>query len=274
MRLSEIAVVEGDLAAARAVLTDARRNQLVPIEGGSTRSGIDLHEASLLLEPARSTGRSGTSSGTETTSSAASIPATSPGCGRCASGRRPAAATWTRPARPWPATCRSRPGRGGAGSTAPSACTGCARPCGPGCRREVRAFLDAVDRAVPEDPAISSPRRVGRCSHLEVALLEVAGDPAAALAAYRSVLVAQYQYRAAYLMADCHLGAARCQLALGDQAGALDHARQAARLLVQPRGSSAYMPGMPAGWPWDQRSGPAGACWRRPAPPVEPGAVC
>jgi DNA-binding NarL/FixJ family response regulator len=38
-------------------------------------------------------------------------------------------------------------------------------------------------------------------------------------------------YRAAYLRADCHQGAARCLLALGDQSGALDQARAAARLL-------------------------------------------
>ncbi len=38
-------------------------------------------------------------------------------------------------------------------------------------------------------------------------------------------------YRAAYLLADCHQGAARCLLALGDEPAALDHARQAARLL-------------------------------------------
>jgi DNA-binding NarL/FixJ family response regulator len=38
-------------------------------------------------------------------------------------------------------------------------------------------------------------------------------------------------HRAAHLRADCHQGAARCLLALGDEPGALDHARQAARLL-------------------------------------------
>ena len=38
-------------------------------------------------------------------------------------------------------------------------------------------------------------------------------------------------YRAAHLLADCHQGAARCLLALGDQPGALDQARAAAALL-------------------------------------------
>jgi DNA-binding NarL/FixJ family response regulator len=37
-------------------------------------------------------------------------------------------------------------------------------------------------------------------------------------------------YRAARLRADCHQGAARCLLALGDQPGALDQARAAALL--------------------------------------------
>jgi DNA-binding CsgD family transcriptional regulator len=40
-------------------------------------------------------------------------------------------------------------------------------------------------------------------------------------------------YRAAHLLADCHHGAARCLLALGDQAGSLGHARQADRLLAR-----------------------------------------
>ena len=62
-------------------------------------------------------------------------------------------------------------------------------------------------------------------------MLEAEGDPAAALATYREVLDHADVYRAAYLLADCHQGAARCLLALGDQPGALDQARAAARLL-------------------------------------------
>src|SRR4029450_12382328 len=86
--------------------------------------------------------------------------------------------------------------------------------------------------APPHGPphARSPPPRAAR-QHLEAALLEAAGDPAAALDAYRRVLDHAELYRAAHLLADSHHGAARCLLALGDQAGALDHARQAGRLL-------------------------------------------
>jgi DNA-binding NarL/FixJ family response regulator len=98
---------------------------------------------------------------------------------------------------------------------------------------EVRPVVETVDRADPEpagDPGRWSPHRAGR-RHLEAALLETTGDPAAALDAYRQVLDHREVYRAAYLLADCHQGAARCLLALGDQPGALGHARAAARLL-------------------------------------------
>src|SRR5215212_4049196 len=77
-------------------------------------------------------------------------------------------------------------------------------------------------------------RRAARASrrsfHL---LLEAVGNPAAALDAYRRVLEHAELYRAAHLLADCRHGAARCLLALGDQAGARDHARQAGRLLAR-----------------------------------------
>jgi DNA-binding NarL/FixJ family response regulator len=61
--------------------------------------------------------------------------------------------------------------------------------------------------------------------------LEAEGDPAAALDVYRQVLDHHELYRAPFLLADCHQGAARCLLALGDQEGATGHARRAARLL-------------------------------------------
>src|SRR4029453_5265243 len=47
---SAVAVVEGDLEAALAALRDARRSQLVPIEGWVDPFWIELHEAGLLLE--------------------------------------------------------------------------------------------------------------------------------------------------------------------------------------------------------------------------------
>jgi hypothetical protein len=55
--------------------------------------------------------------------------------------------------------------------------------------------------------------------------LEAEGDPAAALDVYRQVLDHHELYRAPFLLADCHQGAARCLLALGDQEGATGHAR-------------------------------------------------
>ncbi|HEV3013933.1 MAG TPA: response regulator transcription factor, partial [Actinomycetota bacterium] len=82
----------------------------------------------------------------------------------------------------------------------------------------------------PETGDRWSPRRAGR-QHLEAALSEAAGDIRGALGAYRQVLAHAEVYRAAFLLADCHQGAARCLLALGDRPGALDHARQAASLL-------------------------------------------
>jgi len=97
----------------------------------------------------------------------------------------------------------------------------------------VRPFLEAIDRegrAGGAAPGPWSPRRAGR-QHLEAALLEAGGDPAAALDTYLEVLAHADVYRAAYRLADCHQGAARCLLALGDEPGALDHARQAGRLL-------------------------------------------
>ena len=90
--------------------------------------------------------------------------------------------------------------------------------------------LAAVEDGDPGDDDPPSPRRTGR-RHLEAAILEAEGDPAAALDAYLRVLEDRDLYRAAYLVADCHQGAARCLLALGDRRRALDHARQAAQLL-------------------------------------------
>jgi Bacterial regulatory proteins, luxR family len=90
---------------------------------------------------------------------------------------------------------------------------------------EVRLLVEAVDRDAPVGPDRWGPRRAAR-AHLEAAMLEAEGDPAAALAAYREVLDHADVYRAAHLRADCRHGAARC-----DQPGALDQARAAARLL-------------------------------------------
>jgi hypothetical protein len=50
---SEIAIVEGDLEAALASLRDARRSDLVPVEGWIDPCWIDLIEVALLLEAGR-----------------------------------------------------------------------------------------------------------------------------------------------------------------------------------------------------------------------------
>jgi hypothetical protein len=49
---------------------------------------------------------------------------------------------------------------------------------------EVRLLVEAVDRDAPAAPDRWSPHRAARL-HLEAAMLEAEGDPAAALAAYR-----------------------------------------------------------------------------------------
>jgi DNA-binding CsgD family transcriptional regulator len=95
---------------------------------------------------------------------------------------------------------------------------------------EVRSLLAAVQDGGAGDDGPPSPRRTGR-RHLEAAILEAEGDPAAALEAYLQVLEDRHLYRAAYLLADCHQGAARSLLTLGDRGRALGHARQAAHLL-------------------------------------------
>jgi hypothetical protein len=89
---------------------------------------------------------------------------------------------------------------------------------------EARSLVDAVVPTDPDDDGRPSPRRTGR-RHLEATLLEAEGDPAAALDVYRQVLDHHELYRAPFLLADCHQGAARCLLALGDQEGAAGHAR-------------------------------------------------
>ena len=120
--------------------------------------------------------------------------------------------------------------------------------------------MDAVVPTHPGDDGRPSPRRTGR-RHLEATLLEAEGDPAAALDAYRQVLDHHELYRAPFLLADCHQGAARCLLALGDQEGATGHARRAARLLDR--------------WPGGRRD-EAAALLRRlghgptPTPPADP----
>jgi DNA-binding NarL/FixJ family response regulator len=231
MYRSEIAIVEGDLETALAAMRGARSPELVPLEGWIDPFWIDLHEANLLLE----TGELDLAEACLERHGAQVQPRLDPcdaawlwavrlgvsarrgdlGAARVALAGYMAAPAWR--AWSWKHSTLGVHGLIAAlRAGLPPA--------------EVRPLLDAVDRATPEDPDRWSPRRAGR-QHLEAAVLEASGDRQRALDAYRQVLAHHDIYRAAYLLADCHHGAARCLLALGDQPGALDHARQAARLL-------------------------------------------
>jgi DNA-binding CsgD family transcriptional regulator len=233
MSRSSIAVVEGDLEAALDGLRHARGSPLVPVEGWVDPFWIDLHEASLLLEAGQP-------------DRVAELLARHPDV---EDRGNPCDVAWM-----WGVRLGLAAMRGGEAETQAALAGYLTLPAwrGWGWRNgtpglpgllaalrsgldpaEVRPRVDALDRADPGQGGPGgrwSPRRVGR-QHLEAALLEAEGDPAAALAAYRRVLEHAELYRAAHLLADCHHGAARCLLALGDQAGALDHARRAGRLL-------------------------------------------
>ncbi len=86
-----------------------------------------------------------------------------------------------------------------------------------------RAFLTEVEQA----GAVAGSRPALR--HLEAALLEAEGDPAAARDAYLEAGAAGH--RTVPLRADCQLGAARCMMALGRPELAKAHARAAEKLL-------------------------------------------
>jgi DNA-binding CsgD family transcriptional regulator/tetratricopeptide (TPR) repeat protein len=100
---------------------------------------------------------------------------------------------------------------------------------------QVRARLLGTGRAATgSDPDGWSLMEVG-LEHLEAALLEAEGSPGAAADAYLRTTRAR-GHRPTYLVADCRTGAARCLLAVGDEDGALRHAREADRLLERWRG--------------------------------------
>jgi ATP/maltotriose-dependent transcriptional regulator MalT len=232
MHRSEIAVVEGDLETALAAVRGARRSELTPLEGWIDPLWIDLHESCLLLETgqldqaeallARHQDRGG-EAGVDPCDAAWLWAVRLIVAARrddLAGARAALAAYLTAPAwRGWSWK------HGTLGIHALVAAVRAGLP-----PEEVRPLLDAVDAAAPDIGDRWSPRRAGR-QHLEAALLEAAGDHLGALGAYRQVLDHAEVYRAAFLLADCHQGAARCLLALGDPEGALGHARQAAGLL-------------------------------------------
>jgi DNA-binding CsgD family transcriptional regulator len=231
LQRSEIAIVEGDLELALASLRDARRSDLVPLEGWIDPHWIDLHEAGLLLEAgdldqaiAFLERRQERGEPDADPCDVAWVWSVRLGVvarrGDLEAARAALAGYLAVPA--WPAWSWKHDTRGVHGLVA---AVRAGLPAD-----ELRPLLEAVDRAADDEGGRWSPRRAGRL-HLEAAMLEAEGDPAAALAAYREVLDHAEVYRAAHLRADCHHGAARCLLALGDQPGALDQARAAARLL-------------------------------------------
>ena len=231
MQRSEIAILEGDLEAALEAVRSARRSELVPLEGWVDPLWIDLHEANLLLE----TGDLGQAEALLQRHQ-----------GRPGAGVDPCDAAWL-----WAVRLALAARRDDLEATRAALAAYLTAPAWRGWSwkhgtlgihglvaavraglppAEVRPLLDAVDAAAPDTGDRWSPRRAGR-QHLEAALLEAAGDREPALGAYRQVLANADVYRAAFLLADCHMGAARCLLALGDRPAALDHARQAAGLL-------------------------------------------
>ena len=230
MHRSEIAIVEGDLETALAAVRGARRSELVPLEGWIDPLWIDLHEASLLLEAGQldqaeallarhQDGTAGVSPCDAAWLWAVRL-AVAARRDDLAATRAALAAYMTAPAwRGWSWK------HGTLGIHGLVAAVRAGLPPG-----EVRPLLEVVDAAAPDTGDRWSPRRAGR-QHLEAALLEAAGDHRGALDAYRQVLAHADVYRAAFLLADCHQGAARCLLALGEEGGARDHAGQAAGLL-------------------------------------------
>jgi DNA-binding CsgD family transcriptional regulator len=231
LQRSEIAIVEGDLELALASLRDARRSDLVPLEGWIDPHWIDLHEAGLLLEAgdldqaiAFLERRQERGEPDADPCDVAWVWSVRLGVvarrGDLEAARAALAGYLAVPA--WRAWSWKHDTLGVHGLVA---AVRAGLPAD-----ELRPLLEAVDRAADDEGGRWSPRRAGRL-HLEAAMLEAEGDPAAALAAYREVLDHAEVYRAAHLRADCHHGAARCLLALGDQPGALDQARAAARLL-------------------------------------------
>jgi tetratricopeptide (TPR) repeat protein len=201
---SEIAIVEGDLEAALASSRDARRSDLVPVEGWIDPCWIDLIEVALLLEAGRldqaeallrrhddRTGAEGDPYDTAWLWAVRLRMA-------AARGRLDAVRALLRGRPPAP------PCTGWSPKPVIHTLLGLAAALRAGLPpAEARSLLDAVVPTDPGDDGRPSPRRTGR-RRLEATLLEAEGDPAAALDAYRQVLDHHELYRAPFLLVDCH----------------------------------------------------------------------
>jgi DNA-binding CsgD family transcriptional regulator/tetratricopeptide (TPR) repeat protein len=232
LRRSEIAVIEGDLEVALDAIRSARRSELVPLEGWIDPFHIELHEASLLLEAGdldrverfleryrdRDPTRGDPCDPAWLETVRMEVAARR---GDLAAVRAAVAGFVSIPA--WMGWGWKHGGVEGLHGLLAAVRAGLPPA-------EAHRLLEVVDHVAPGDPDRWSPRRAGR-RHLEAAMLEAGGDPARALDAYRQVLDHHELYRAPYLLADCHQGAARCLLALDDRPGALDHVHEAVRLL-------------------------------------------
>jgi hypothetical protein len=113
---SEIAIVEGDLEAALASSRDARRSDLVPVEGWIDPCWIDLIEVALLLEAGRLDQAEALLRRHDDRTGAERDPTTPPGCGPSACGWRPPEAAWTRSAPSFAGARRPLPAPAGAPS--------------------------------------------------------------------------------------------------------------------------------------------------------------
>jgi DNA-binding CsgD family transcriptional regulator len=231
LHASAIAAVEGDLAAALDAIRQARRSSPASLEGYIDRFWLDFHEAALLLEldePDRAleflrrheaTARPLSDPGEPVFVAAIHVYlAARRGDVEAARAALPTALA----APPWEGWGWLH------GAMVLPAVTAALRAGLP--PSEVRALLPHTQSAAGAGQDHSTPRLAG-LDHLEAALLEAEGEPAAAAELYRRAAGRPGVQRPASMVADSLLGAARCLLALGDEADALAPAREADRLL-------------------------------------------
>jgi len=93
----------------------------------------------------------------------------------------------------------------------------------------VRSIVGRLDDAWPPWPGEPESMR----QHVEAAMLEVEGDPVAALACYRAALADPAGYRPAFMVADAEQGMARCLLLTGQLEEARQHAERAVGALAR-----------------------------------------